>query len=237
MAIQHGSPSPAHDPHELGVWLRDGWRIMIRHFPTLVLIALVSDVPLTFISRSVESIDNGFVSTLLGLASIAIITPLAKAITIVAIAGWESGESGAVRRAFRLFCTRLPVVLAASILWCIAVFVGFGLLIVPGVFILILGQCLMGAVILEGRSLKSAVRRSYELVWPPSYKWSRFFNVFALFCMVQAVAGIASGILEAILGMFLSDWPLDVITRTLTSPLAFAPLAVMFLRTSRVSSS
>lgn len=53
--------------------------------------------------------------------------------------------------------------------------------------------------------------------------------------MVQAVAGIASGVLEAVLGTFISGLPLDIITRVLTSPIAFAPLAVMFLRTSRAS--
>lgn len=207
----------------------------MQHFPALLLIALVSDVPLTFISRGAEDIDNGFVSVLVGLSSIAIITPLAKAIAIVAIAGWESGESDAVRRAFQRFLTRLPIVLAASVIWCIGVFVGVGLLLVPGIVVLILGQCLMGAVIFEGHSLKAAARRSYELVWPPTMKWARFFNVMALFCIVQAAAGITSGVCEAILGTFLSGWPLDLSTRTLTSPLAFAPLAVMFLRTSRAS--
>lgn len=206
---------------------------MAQHFPALLVIALVSDLPLTFISRSAESIEKGFVSAFVGLSSIAIITPLAKAIAIVAIAHWETGEVNAVRRAFRLFVARLPIVLAASVLWCVAVFLGVGLLVVPGIVVLVLGQCLMGAVILEGRSLKAAARRSYELVWPPTSKWSRFLNVLALFAIVQAVAGVASGVCEAILGNFLSGWPLDLSTRTLTSPLAFAPLAVMFLRTSR----
>jgi hypothetical protein len=121
------------------------------------------------------------------------------------------------------------VLLAASSLWCIGVFVGVGLLIIPGIVVLVLGQCLMGAIVLEGLSIKEAIQRSRLLLK------SRFWNVLALFCMVQAFAGIASGVLEAVLGTFISGLPLDIITRVLTSPIAFAPLAVMFLRTSRVS--
>jgi hypothetical protein len=49
------------------------------------------------------------------------------------------------------------------------------------------------------------------------------------------VAGIASGILEAAAGTTITGLPLDIITRALTSPIAFAPLAMMFLRVTRGS--
>lgn len=215
--------------NELTVWLRDGWKVMLKHFPALVLIALVADLPLAYISRAAESIDNGLVSTLVTLSTIAMITPLAKATAIVAIDTWERGETGAVLGAFGALIRNLPVLLAASTLWCIGVFIGAGLVIVPGIIVLVLGQCLMGAVILENRSLKDATRRSRALVWP------RFWNVLALFLIVQAVAGIASGILEAAAGTTITGLPLDIITRALTSPIAFAPLAMMFLRVTRGS--
>ena len=201
---------------------------MTRHFPALVLIGLLADVPLTLISRAAGNIDNGFLSTFAGLAAIAIITPLAKAAAIVAIDSWERDEPGAVATAFRALARRFHVLLAASILWGIGVFLGMGLLIVPGVIVLVLGQCLMGAIILENRSIIDAARRSVALVK------HRFFPVLALFLVVQATAGIASGILDAIGGLVLEGWLLDVATRALTSPIAFAPLAVMFLR-SRVA--
>lgn len=211
---------------ELASWLRDGWRIMTRHFPALVLIGLLADVPLTFISRSTGNIDNGFLSTSAGLAAIAIITPLAKAASIVAIDSWERERPSAVATAFRALARRLHVLLAASILWATGVFLGMGLLIVPGVIVLVLGQCLMGAIIQENRSILDAARRTVALVKP------RFLPVLALFLIVQATAGITSSVLEAIGGLVLDGWLLDVATRALTSPIAFAPLAVMFLRRS-----
>lgn len=214
---------------ELSIWLRDGWKIVVKHFPALVLIALIADVPLAFISSAAENIDSGLLSALAAYSSIAVITPLAKATAIVAIAKWERGDDRAVVGAFSALLRNFHVLLAASILWCIGVFIGVGLLIVPGILVLVLGQCLMGAIILENLSIKEAIQRSRFLLR------SRFWNVLALFCIVQAVAGIASGILEAVVGVFIGGLPLDIIVRVLTSPLAFAPLSVMFLRTSHTS--
>jgi hypothetical protein len=103
---------------------------MLKHFPALVLIALVADLPLALISRAAESIDNGLVSTLVTLLTIAMITPLAKATAIVAIDTWERGETGAVLGAIGALIRNLPVLLAASTLWCIGVFIGAGIVIV-----------------------------------------------------------------------------------------------------------
>lgn len=229
MTVRPDDQSNSESRDELSIWLRDGWKILLKHFPALVLIALVADVPLAFISRAAENIDSGLLSALATYSSIAVITPLAKATAIVAIAKWECGDDRAVVGAFGALLRNFHVLLAASILWCLGVFIGVGLLIVPGIIVLVLGQCLMGAIILEKLTIKEAIQRSRSLLR------SRFWNVFALFFMVQAVAGIASGILEAVVGVFIGGLPLDIIVRVLTSPLAFAPLAVMFLRTSRVS--
>ena len=215
---------------ELSVWLRDGWKVMLRHFPALALIALVADLPLALIGRANEDINAGFLATLVMISTIAVITPLAKATAIVAIHKWELGQTGAVLAAFGALVRNFHALLAASILWLIAVFVGTGLLIFPGIIVLMLGQCLMGAIIIERRSIKDAIRRSRTLVQP------RFWSVLALFAIVQAAAGIASGFVEAAAGSVISGLPLDIITRTLTSPIAFAPLAMMFLRTSHPSS-
>jgi hypothetical protein len=229
MATQSNEQINSESRDELSIWLRDGWKIMLKHFPALVLIALVADVPLALIANASDSIENGLLAVLVSLSSIAIITPLAKAAAIIAIDKWERGEPSATVGAFVALLRNIHVLLAASILWCIGVFVGVGLLIIPGILVLILGQCLMGAIVLEGLPIKEAIQRSRFLLK------SRFWNVLALFCMVQAVAGIASGVLEAILGTLIYGLPLEIITRVLTSPIAFAPLAVMFLRTSRAS--
>ena len=229
MATQSNEQTNSESHDELSIWLRDGWKIVVKHFPALVLIALIADVPLAFISRAAENIDSGLLSALVTYSSIAVITPLAKAMAIVAIFKWERGDDGAVVGSFVALLRNFHILLAASSLWCIGVFVGVGLLIVPGILVLVLGQCLMGAIILEKLSIREAIRRSRSLMK------SRIWNVLALFFMVQAVAGITSGILEAVFGVFIGGLPLDIIVRVITSPLAFAPLAVMFLRTSQAS--
>lgn len=209
---------------QLEIWLTDGWTMVVRHFPALVLIALVADLPLTLIRSAADNVDNGVLSFLMGFPAIALITPLAKAAAIVAVDRWDRGQPGAVAAAFGALLRTFPLLLIASLAWTLAVFAGVALLVIPGVIVLVLGQCLMGAVILERRSLKEAARRTVALVRP------RFFAVLALFLMVQAIAGVGSAILEPLVGLVADGWVLDLATGALTSPLAFAPLAVQFLR-------
>lgn len=225
------STGPASAPSsfaELGTWLTQGWTIALRHFPALVVIALIADIPLTLLRRVTGTIENGALATLSTFALIALITPLAKAAAIVAIDGWERGQPRAFATALSTLVRRFPFVVAASLLWMISVFVGAALLVIPGIIVLVLGQCLMGAVLLEGRSIKDAVRRSIALVRP------RFFAVLILFLVVQIVAGAIGGILQAILGFVLSGWVLELIAAALSSPFAFAPLAIMFLRSRAI---
>ncbi len=208
---------------QFGLWLAYGWRAAFRHFPALVLIALIADLPLTFIRIAAGDVTNPVVSTLITLGAIAFVTPFAKAAAIVAIDRWDRGEPRAVLAGLGALLRRFPLLLAASLLWTISVFAGVALLVVPGIIALVLGQCLMGAITLERRSLGSAIRRSIALVRP------RFFAVLALFVVVQLCAGVVSGILEAVLGLILDGWALALLSGCLSSPFAFAPLAAVFL--------
>lgn len=164
MATQSNEQINSESRDELSIWLRDGWKIMLKHFPALVLIALVADVPLALIAKASDNIENGLLAVLISLSSIAIITPLAKAAAIIAIDKWERSEPSATVGAFVALLRNIHVLLAASILWCIGVFVGVGLLIIPGILVLILGQCLMGAIVLEGLPIKEAIQRSRFLL-------------------------------------------------------------------------
>jgi hypothetical protein len=222
-AVTETQPVPS-NLAQLGIWLSQGWGTALRRFPALVLIALVADVPLALIRAASAGVDNGIASFLMGFPAIALITPLAKAAAIVAIDRWERGEGGAVAAAFATLLHRFPLLLLASVLWAVAVIAGVARGVFPRINVLVLGQCLMGAVILEGRSLRQAARRSVELVRP------RFFAVLALFAIVQIVAGAASGLLQAGFGLVLDGWLLELVASALSSPLAFAPLAVLFLR-------
>ena len=223
MSLTSLSPGAPSRQTPLADWLLTGWRLALRHFPALVVISLVSDLPLSLIRALTEDVDNAVVSFLAGAPAIALVTPLAKAAAIVAIDRWERGESGALRAAFAALARHFPGLFAASLLWAVAVFAGAVLLIVPGVILLVLGQCLMGAVILEERSLRDAAQRSLALVRP------HFLSVLALFIILQVGVGVASSLLEPLLGHTLSGWPLDLVVSALLSPFALAPLAVLFL--------
>jgi hypothetical protein len=189
-----------------------------------VLIALIAEVPLALLRLASGQTDNAVLQFLFGVPAIALITPLAKAAAIVAIDRWERHQTGALVAAFAALIRKFPLLMLASLLWAVAVFAGVVLLVIPGIIVLVLGQCLMGSIALEGRSLKDAVRRTVALVRP------RFFAVLALFVIVQVVASGVNSLLQAALGLALGGWLLELTSGALSSPFAFAPLAILFLR-------
>jgi hypothetical protein len=210
-------------------WLVDGWKLAVKHLPAMMFIALIADIPLLIAARAADRVNGGFTRFLLGFPLIATITPIAKAASIWAANRWEQGERATPVGAWAAVFKRFAVVLAGCLAWTVAVFAGIALLVLPGIVLLIGGQCFMGALLVDRLSLAGAARRSWVLVRP------KFFEVLALFLVVQAIAGIAGAIiaatLEAALGA--TGWPataIDLVSRSLTSPIVYGPLAMMFLR-------
>jgi hypothetical protein len=101
-------------------WLLTGLKLALRHFPALVVISLVADLPLSLIRAWADGVDNGVTSFLAGMPAIAVITPLATAAAIVAIDRWERGETGALHLRFetvQILIVRLSA-LTPSIIDC-----------------------------------------------------------------------------------------------------------------------
>jgi hypothetical protein len=217
-------------------WLVDGWRLAIRHFPAMMVIALIADIPLLIAAHAADRVNGGLTRVVLGFPLIATITPIAKAASIWAASRWEQGQPATPVGAWTAVFKRFVVVLAGCLVWTIAVFAGVALLVLPGIVLLIGGQCFMGALMVDRLSLPDAARRSWSLVRP------KFFEVFALFLVVQAVAGIVGAIMTTILEAAFGStgWPataVDLVSRSLTSPLVYGPLAMMFLRRAAATPS
>lgn len=206
---------------ELLTVLREGLWFAIRRFPLVAVLA--APVELILAIAADASADSSDVAVFLtGFPLVAVLTPTAKAAVIVAAAEVEArGDIGALRAALAAVLRRLPVLLIASIGWLVAVLLGVVALVIPGVIILFGGQCLMGALVIENRSVRDAARRSWQLVKPA------FLTVVLVFIVAQIVAGVIAGLVLAIVG---DDVIGSMISGFVAAPFVHGPLAVLFLR-------
>jgi hypothetical protein len=116
----------------------------------------------------------------------------------------------------------------ASILYAVAVGIGFLLLIVPGLFLLTIWAVLAPAIVIENRGVKAAFRRSRELV--KGYGWPVFGTVLCAalitfvvgIILISIAAAIADGpILRIVLGLLASS---------VTAPIAGLVAGVLYYR-------
>ena len=204
-----------------------GLRLGARYYLSFLLISLIVDIPLALAGVMGDKSSSSILSFILGIPLIALINPISKVAIIIAIIDITNGVKPTFRRAYSVVFSRFGAVIAASALWLISVAVGVLVLVIPGLFLLIAGQCIMGVVVTENLKGVAAFRRSWELVKP------KFWSVLTIFLFVEITPGLLSAPISLLLSNFLGGgngvWATAIIERTWTSPFVYAILAVMFL--------
>jgi hypothetical protein len=208
--------------------LRLGFTLGLRHYPVLFLIALVVMVPISALSVAGAKSESGLLAFLFGFPVMALINPIGKAASIVAVRDSLNGGRPTFTAAYRPVLAHFGVIVACAAGWLLASMAGVGLLVVPGVIVLIGGQCLMGALVIEGRRPLDAARPSWQLVRPV------FFAVLLLFILIEAVGIGADTALQRLVGGLLPEtWPglyaIALLGNVLSAPFLNATLAVLFL--------
>jgi hypothetical protein len=204
-----------------------GVRLGARYYIIFLLISMPIDIPLALAEVAGDKSSSSALSFILGIPLIALINPIAKAAIIVAILDITRDAKPTFRRAYSSVFLRFGAVIAASLLWLVSVAGGVAALVIPGLFLLIAGQCIMGVVVTEKLDGVAAFRRSWELVKP------KFWSVLLIFLFVEITPGLLNTPISLLLSNFLGDgngvWVAAIIQRTWSSPFAYAILAVMFL--------
>ena len=212
---------PALQPLTVTGTVDAAFTIYRRRFRDLIIIAAIILVPLTIITYLLnvtvfdtevvvdpDTLDmTGFWGALTGGLVLAVISYAGTLIISGAVArtvgdeyvGVESEWQVSMRKAL----DRIWALIGASLLYALGVFIGFLLLVIPGIYLAIRWVVASVTVILEDRGPTASLGRSAELV---RGRWWPVFGVMILGLIIQFVIGAIVG---AIFGaaIFASDDP------------------------------
>jgi hypothetical protein len=145
---------------------RQGWQVFWRYPLLFLLIMTVADIPLSLIRLYSESVENSIVKFLLGLPLISVVTPFAKVAAVVAFGHILAGKIPSFIGAYTPVLQRLLPLLLAVLLWSVSAFLGVIALVVGTVIVLIGGQFIAVATVIEKLEPIEAAKRSWSLVKP-----------------------------------------------------------------------
>ncbi|HEX3736047.1 MAG TPA: hypothetical protein VHV53_00770 [Solirubrobacterales bacterium] len=122
----------------------------------------------------------------------------------------------------------LGALIGASILYGIAVGIGFFLLIVPGCILLTIWAVIAPAIVIERKAAFESFGRSRELV--RGYGWPVFGTVIVATLITAVVSLILTAIAEAIAGGPILRIVFGALASTLTAPIGGLVAAVLYYR-------
>jgi hypothetical protein len=122
----------------------------------------------------------------------------------------------------------LGALVGASILYGLAVGIGFLLLIVPGCILLTIWAVIAPAIVIEKKTVTESFGRSRELV--KGYGWPVFGTVIVATLITVIVGTILTAIAEAIAGGPILRIVFGALASTLTAPVGGLVAAVLYYR-------
>ena len=169
------------------------WRHAALFLPLTAIIVfpfvIAFDVLLSGDDLVEDDIDPGrlFGSVLAGLFTFTVMPALVTALHVVSVIRIGEGERPSVREALALGSARFGAAIGATILYLLAIILGFILLIIPGIYLSVRLYLAAQAAVVDDRSPGDALRRSAELV---KGRWWQTFGRLLL-------AGIVFGLVTA----------------------------------------
>lgn len=129
----------------------------------------------------------------------------------------------------------LPTLLVTSILYGIAVAIGFFLLIVPGCILLTIWAVIAPVIVIEKAGIGQAFGRSQELVRGSG--WPVFGTVISATLIAAIATLLLTGIAEAIAGGPILRIVFGTLATTLTAPISGLVAAVLYYRLLAIKGS
>lgn len=159
---------------DVGALLGETFKLFWRHaklfLPLTALVVfpfvIAFDVLLSGDDLVEDDIDPGrlFGSVLAGLFAFTVMPALVTALHVVSVLRIGEGERPSVREALSLGADRFGPAIGATILYLLAIIVGFLLLIVPGIYLMVRLYLAAQAAVVDGQTPTGALNRSAELV-------------------------------------------------------------------------
>jgi hypothetical protein len=210
---------------QIGDALGGGWDLYKRFWKHFLPIAFVVYVGVAAIVL-VLTLIAGWVGALIGVfVSTAGVFFLQGAL-VVAVNDVRDGKADlSISETLGRVWPRAGTVVGAGILAALGIFVGFVLLIIPGLFLLTIWSLIIPAVVLENRGVGESFGRSRELV--RGHGWTVFGVIIVTTLLIAVSSAILNGILSS-LDDALAGFIADVVSGTIFVPFAAATYTVMY---------
>lgn len=207
--------------------LEDSWRTYRAHAVHLLSIAFVIYIVVAVISGLLAFAFGGF-GKLLGEVVQTCAAFLLEAALVKAVQDVRDGRSEvSLGQTVRSVLPDLPAVAAASVLAGVAIWVGFLIVLVPGLYLLTIWAVLMPVLVIERRGVFGSFRRSRQVV--RGHGW-QVFGTLALLFLVMIIVGLVLGTFFVALPDAVRGGLGNIVTGTLVAPYIAVVVTLMYYR-------
>jgi hypothetical protein len=210
--------------------VREAWELYKAHWRAFVPLALVVFLILGLITLLLGWIAGWLGLLISGLASLVGYFWLQGAYAEAVRDVRDGRQDLSMGDTFRRVQPRLPALIVAGIIAGIAIFIGFLLLIVPGLFLLTIWCLIVPAIVIEGKSAGESFGRSRELV--RGNGWN-VFGVIVITVAIAIVAGIILGLATFWLPDGIESFVQNVVSNTIVAPFVAVAWNLMYWALSK----
>ena len=207
--------------------LGEAWTLYRRHWTHLLPIALVVFLLLSLFTLALAALLGwlGVVAAVfVGLAG----TFWLQGALVVAVEDIRDGRADlSIGETLSRVMPRINTLGVGGIIASVAIVIGLILFVVPGLVLLTWWLVFVPVIMLEGRGVFDAFRRSRELV--RGNGWNAF-RLIVLLLLVLIVVGVALDLATAPLDDAIGTYVSDVISNTLTAPFVALALTLAYYR-------
>lgn len=245
--------SPQLRPLGVGEVLDASFKVVRSSFGTLALCVLVVAVPLNILSTLISASTNDrafefgttaaanssntgsvLAGVLLNGALSVVVLTLAAAACFRAVSGTYLGQRPTWQESLSFAAKRLGPLIVLSILYTLAVLVGFVALILPGIWLSVALALSYPAMLSEGLGPMESLGRSRKLVsgrW-----WATFGALLVMYILIAVIGGIVGLVVGGTLGASTDNEVVSAVVLTLvnivssliTLPLVAAVLTIIY---------
>lgn len=171
---------------------------------------------------------GGLIQGVLGLAIVALMSVIIQQLLAGSLtrgaAGSLLGRAVDVGASYRYAFSRIGALIGLAILVGVVVFVGYLLLIIPGIIFGVFLSMAMPAFIVERKGISDAMSRSWELVR------GSWWHTLGVILVAGILAGIVSSVIGAIGGStFIGSWIFGALGQIITAPFVALVAVVLYV--------
>src|SRR5262245_15048927 len=206
MTVTPAYARPVEGELRVGHVFSTAWTIFSANFTTFFVIGLIVALPNLLLLMAVPTETTAFGTTpspaglgwrvFVGLALATILNLMAQAVILYIAFQYLRGHSGSVGDAVQKGLARFLPILGLVFLFGLGIWVGFLLLVIPGIMLMVRWSVAVPACVLEGTGPVASLRRSAALT--KGHRW----KIFGIFLLVWIVSMVVAGLLGLIADQF-----------------------------------